>query len=102
MVIEAYNFFVNLQSRYRLDNCGTDQPEIGLPETILEYPIGKIARLQGNNDADTIEIDFVCDVTFRILSNDYILVFRFSIFSIINSTHFDNYCYSYYIHSTDH
>ena len=70
MVIEAYNFFVNLQSRYRLDNCGNDQPEIGLSDTILEYPIGKVARLQGNNDSDTIEIDFGTDKDEMYIKNE--------------------------------
>ena len=70
MVIEAYNFFVNLQSRYRLDNCATDQPEIGLSEAILEYPMGKVARLQGNNDSDTIEIDFGTDKDEMYIKNE--------------------------------
>ena len=70
MVIEAYNFFVNLQSRYRLDNCGTGQPEIGLSDTTLEYPIEKVARLQANNDSDTIEIDFGTDKDEMYIKNE--------------------------------
>ena len=61
MVIEAYNFFVNLQNRFRLDN--TASSGIDQSETILEYSnansqMSKIPRLQGNTDSDTIEIDF--------------------------------------------
>ena len=70
MVIEAYNFFVNLQSRYRLDNCGTEQSEIEQPESILEYPLGKIARMQGNTDSDTIEIDFGTDKDEMYIKNE--------------------------------
>ena len=70
MVIEAYNFFVNLQSRYRLDNCGTEQPEIDQSESILEYPIGKMARLQANTDSDTIEIDFGNDKDEMYIKNE--------------------------------
>ena len=70
MVIEAYNFFVKLQSRYRLDNCGTEQSEIDQSESILEYPIGKMARLQGNTDSDTIEIDFGNDKDEMYIKNE--------------------------------
>jgi hypothetical protein len=74
MVIEAYNFFVNLQSRYRLDNCGTDQSEIGQLETMLEYPMGKIARLQGNTDSsDTVEIDFGTDKDEMYIKNELVI-----------------------------